>query len=126
MDNDDIICNKINDRPTKNNMFVEEQEKVLTSIFDILKLVSNDKKSFIDKDILESKKDEINHLFPQIKKFYTSKIWKNIVSAQEQNKHMSIIRSILKHHGYSFIFKNAQVIREDKKRVMQRYFIISQ
>jgi hypothetical protein len=115
---------KINERPTKDNTFGEEQEKILSSIFNILNLTSDDKKSFIDKDILETKKDEINQLFPQIKKYYTSKIWKNIMLAQEQKKHMSIIRSILKHHGYSFIFKNAQVTREDIKKVMQRYFII--
>jgi hypothetical protein len=124
MNNDVVNDSPINERPKKDTTFVEEQTKILNSIFEILNLTPDDKTSFIDKDILESKKDDINNLFSQIKKFHTSKTWKNISLAQEQNKHMSIIRSVLKHHGYTFTFKNAQVTRGETKRVMQRYFIV--
>jgi hypothetical protein len=124
MNNDVVNDSPINERPKKDTTFGEEQVKILTSIFNILNLIPDDKTSFIDKEVLENKKEDINKLFSQIKKFHTSKIWKNITLAQEQNKHMSIIRCVLKHHGYIFTFKNAQVTREDIKKVMQRYFII--
>lgn len=112
---------------SKDELFKNEQHQVLARLFDILKINVDDSTSYLDRNELQDKEDKIMELYDDIIKYYLSSMWRNINSATS-NKFMSIIRCLLKHHGYILTFKNAQVKKinesgQEIKIVMQRYFI---
>ena len=108
---------------TKDNVYVKEQEEVFNDILTILGLKPNDARSVIDKDILELKFEEIDKLFDRIKLYYSSAMYSKIEITK--NKSMSIIRTILRHHGYKFDFKIGSKTTNSIKKTIQRYFIVS-
>ena len=108
---------------TKDNVYVKEQEEVLNDILAILGLIPNDARSVIDKDNLELKFEEIDKIFDRIKLYYSSALYSKIEVTK--NKSMSIIRTILKHHGYKFDFKIGSKTTNSIKKTMQRYFIVT-
>jgi hypothetical protein len=108
---------------TKDNVYIKEQQDVLDDILRILDLKPNDARSVIDKDVLETKFDEIDKLFDRIKLYYSSALYSKI--EMTKNKSMSIIRTILRHHGYKFDFKVGSKTTNSIKKTIQRYFIVS-
>jgi hypothetical protein len=108
---------------TKDNVYAKEQEDILNNIMTILDLKPNDARSIIDKDALELKFEEIDKLYDKIKLYYSSALYSKI--EMTKNKSMSIIRTILRHHGYKFDFKVGSKTINSQKKTIQRYFIVS-
>lgn len=106
---------------TKNNVFINEQQNVLNKILTILDLQPNDGKT-LSKKVLETKYDEIELLLPNIKKYYDATVWKNIPSVS--NKATSIIRCILKHHKLKLSYKVIALKKSDTETTTSlSYFI---
>lgn len=103
---------------TKDNVYNKEQTETLNKIITILGLVPDDKTSCITKNALESIYDEINQLYDNFKIYYSTKITSNI--DKTQNKAISIIRTILKHHGYKLNYKFTKLA---SGATMPKYFI---
>jgi len=97
-------------RQTIDEKFKEEQQEILSSIFEITGLLPNNKDSYINRPELELKKEPIEALLPKIKKYHTSHVWISIKD-DSPNKFMSIIRNVLKHHNYFLVYR-AVAIKE--------------
>ena len=108
---------------TKDNVYKKEQKKVVDKIIEILDIVPDDEKSTISKKDMENKYDDINELYDEIKIYYASRVTFNIDKASVRA--MSIIRHILKHHGYKLDYKLKAHIENNKRTTMPYYFIIS-
>jgi len=108
---------------SKDNVYIKEQEQILQDLIKIIGLIPNDARSIIAKDELELKFEEIDKLFDRIKLYYSSALYSKIEVTK--NKSMSIIRTILRHHGYKFDFKIGSKTINSQKKTMQRYFIVS-
>jgi len=107
---------------TKDNVYVKEQEDVLNNIFTILGLKPNDSKSTINKELLEIKNEDIVKLFDKIKIYYSSTLWSNIKATKKIG--MSIIRTILKYHGYKLHYKIVSKKKDNSTTTQQLYYII--
>lgn len=110
---------------TKNNIYMKEQKEVLDKLISILDIVPNDNKSLISQDIVESKSDQILKLFPKIKEYYPSSSVSPVKINSSKRKHMSIIRLLLKHHGYKLKYKIKEHHKNGKATTMPHYFIQS-
>ena len=109
-------------RQTIDEKFKEEQLEILAALIKIIGIVPNQKDSYIDRPELEAKKEEIEALFPKIKKYHTSHVWISIKD-ESPNRFMSIIRNVLKHHNYSLCFKSAALKDNDVIIYRTRYTI---
>lgn len=92
-------------RSTKNDVFAEEQKNIFDKLLNILNLKIDDSTSIITKSELFDKKNEIEGLYNDIKKYYLINVWRSIDASPEDNKYMCIIRRLLAHHGYSLTYK---------------------
>jgi hypothetical protein len=106
---------------TKNNVYQKEQEITLNKILMILDLQPNDGKR-LDRHILITKFEEIEKLLNDVQTYYPSNVWKNL--STNENKAMSIIRSVLKHHGYKWAFKGKKAYKNNKDTTVLQYFIL--
>ena len=82
---------------SKKNIYADEQKNIFDKIMLILDLIPNDEKSTIRKDLLKNKYPEIEKLFNEIRKYYNNDVYAGLY--QTQDKALSVIRRILKHHG---------------------------
>lgn len=119
MNNDNELIKK---PLTKDNVYVKEQEEVLNNILTILNLNLNDSKSTINKELLELKFEDIIKLFDKIQIYYSSTVWSNIKATKKMG--MSIIRTILKYHGYKLHYKIASKKKENVTTTQQLYYIM--
>lgn len=110
---------------SKDNVYAKEQKAILEKIMDILGVIPDDEDSMITRDTIETKFDKVNKLYNEIKEYYSSKMTYGI--SITTNKEMSIIRSVLKHHGYKLDYNVKSYTDKDtnKKTSTQYYFIIS-
>lgn len=108
---------------TKNHVYKKEQESVFNEIIKILGLIPDDNVIVLYKEDINTKSDEILALLDKIKVYYSASMWSNI--ERSDNKMMSIIRHILRHHKHQLKYKYVNTIRDGKKVSIQQYFIIS-
>jgi len=81
------------DKFTKDNIYRDNQFDLFNKLINILGMEPNNG-IYYDKSYLEQKNNDIEKMFDDIKKYYPSVVWKNIIVAED--KAMPIIRCILK------------------------------
>jgi hypothetical protein len=106
---------------TKNNVYYDKQLELFNKILNILEMQPNDG-IYYDKFHLEQKKNDIEKLFDDVKKYYPSAVWKNITVAED--KSMPIIRCILKKHNHKLLYKKTTNRIDGKTVSLLKYTII--
>lgn len=107
----------------KTNMFKEEQQQVLNKILDIVDIDVDNPDSTIKKAKLKEKYDELEELYNDVKKYYSSEYMHNIDVSR--TKGMAILRHVLRYHGYKLISKQSQCKVEGKRTTTSKYSIIT-
>jgi hypothetical protein len=106
---------------TKNEVFIEKRKELFDEIIKILNLEINNKESIINKDILETKYEEVNKLLNDILTYFPSSVTNAI--QKTENKSLSAIRMILKYYNYKLKYKTINCKKDNKRTSTQIYFI---
>ena len=120
----DIVETKIKKYKIKDVEFQQQQKDIFEKLTNILNLKVDDNTSFLRKDELDKKKDDIIALYDDVRKYYNATVWRSIeASLNEDSKYMCIIRRVLIHHGYEFKYKKKQKIENKQVLSFAIYYI---
>ena len=98
----------------KSELYPNEQKDILNKIIGILDLDENNSITLYDLDNDENKKQQINNLLPQIKKYFTHKNVVGIVNPEKcKRPYLSIIKFVTK-YSYNIFNSSCRIKKDDK------------
>ena len=126
---DEVIVDikKVDDKKKdrKTELYGDIQKKIFDEIIVLLNnLKPDDNTSYIDAPEIEKHKDKIMKYEGDLHRFFPCTMWQRYIKVKE-NKHMSLIRYILKQFDYTLTYK--QIIQKKDGGVFSfyRYFLQS-
>ena len=108
---------------SKKELFFKEREEIFNKIIDILELTNENNWFYLDElDNDDEKKNAINELIIDIRKFFNSSSWGGSCEKSKRS-HMSLIKNVVKSQDRK-IYYERDVKYINKKRLSRQKYII--
>ena len=114
MDNNALSDEKIKENPkpkTKKEKFVNERNEIITKLFEIINVqTDNNLRFFYSDEITEEKQKEIVDMKMNIKRYFIITNWLSFkIDTKIDKEYMSLIRNILKHEKINYTISQKMI-----------------